>query len=202
MHVFDGKIWISLFSCLYFRVLPSLTQICPVLNAYIASSVLNLVCPGLNLLVPEANSLQDKVSLLVQIIWGITRADPGGLNARPSLTPRFFQNHAVFRENPCFELILGSGIPFWDQNSGPPWPKSWIHPWIRSSFLVNVASSGNEMDRHRSIPFTPATFLSKLHIYPQGTDMLRDGLFGHFFRDCPSAFTQYIIVVNIQMSHA
>ena len=42
-------------------------------------------------------------------------ADPGGLGARTPLAPRFFQNHAVFRQflgkNPYFEQMLGSAPP-------------------------------------------------------------------------------------------
>ncbi len=51
-------------------------------------------------------------------------ADPGGggLLARAPFAPNtfFFQNHAVFRENPCLKQFLGS-VPLWGQNTaGPP----------------------------------------------------------------------------------
>ncbi len=66
------------------------------------------------------------------LLWkSFTSGFRGDLGARSPLAVKMLSKSYSFKGNPLFWTNVGLGTLSWGQNStGPPWPKSWLHPCV------------------------------------------------------------------------
>ncbi len=72
----------------------------------------------------------------------VTPVDPGRAPLAPKLFSKLCSFQAILRNDALFWTNFGlRGLP-WGQNSaGPPWPKSWICPWVNTTVWSADTSS-------------------------------------------------------------